>query len=63
MEKNGVGTIKSDLKEQFCDSEGQAQIDALESFILALACEGYDISEPRFARAIQSSLDAIANNS
>lgn len=37
-------------------------LDALESFILALACEGYDISEQRFARALQTCLYSIGDN-
>jgi hypothetical protein len=38
-------------------------IKALESFILALACEGYDISEPKFVAALENSLEAITNHS
>jgi aminoglycoside phosphotransferase len=53
--KNGISAPQEAVAE--------AQADALEAFILALACEGYDISEPRFVKALQTSLEAIANNS
>lgn len=65
------GTIESQLKEQLCDAlhrsspgykHAAAQADALDSFILALACEGYDVSEQRFSRALQTSLYAIINH-
>ena len=67
---SGVGRIESKLKEQlfgdikmafFHDSVAEEQAEVLESFILALACEGYDVSEPRFVKALQSSLEAIGN--
>ncbi|MBE3144541.1 MAG: hypothetical protein IMZ61_11550 [Planctomycetes bacterium] len=76
---NGAGVISSELKNQLLQSfyilgadendsgsqyyEGLARAHALESFILALACQGYDISEPKFIAALQSSLEAIVNNS
>ena len=70
---NKAGEITSELKEQLmpnaeeCTPDvievAEAHTDALEAFILALACEGYDVSEPRFVTALQSSLEAIANNS
>jgi hypothetical protein len=77
VEDNGAGVISSNLKEQLYDYEeghysgmvssekvmAEAQAHALESFILALACQGYDVSEPRFVKALQSSLEAIVNNS
>jgi len=37
--------------------------DALESFILALACAGVDVSTPVFVEALETALDAIENNS
>lgn len=73
VEDNRAGEITSELKKQLIDENepgtfneielGEAQADALEAFILALACEGYDISEPRFVKALQTSLEAIVNNS
>lgn len=39
-----------------------ARIDGMESLILALAKEGYDITEERFKNAVITTCDAIANN-
>lgn len=72
IDDNGLGTIVSNLKEQLCDSaiqshtvfyESVAQVNALEAFILALACEGYDVGDLKFVHALQTTLDAITNNS
>lgn len=64
------GAISSDLHAMFHDpelGEGQDDIadaaaDALESFILALACEKVDIESPAFLCALETAVDAIANN-
>ena len=37
-------------------------VDALESCILALACEGVDITTPAFGRAVLTTLDACENH-
>ena len=37
-------------------------VDALESFILALAEQGFDLSDSRFGAALDTALQAIANN-
>jgi hypothetical protein len=39
-----------------------ARVDGLESLILALSCEGYDITDDRFKRAVITACDAFANN-
>jgi hypothetical protein len=39
-----------------------AVINGIESFLLALACEGVDISTPAFGVALQTAVDAAANN-
>lgn len=36
--------------------------DVLESFILALACEGYDITHPKFLCALETTVDDIGNS-
>ena len=36
--------------------------DALESIILAHACAGIDIADPRYLEGIETSVDAILNN-
>ena len=37
-------------------------VNALESCILALACEGVDITTPAFGRAVLTTLDACENH-
>lgn len=59
------GTITSNLKEG-CEEDparcpGCAAIDGVESLILALACEGYEINNVPFHNAVQAALDAIGN--
>lgn len=39
-----------------------AACDGVESMVLALAAEGYDVTDPRFLEAISTAADAIANN-
>lgn len=61
--------------EPWCDghcnaelSEGTARLifngamDGIESFVLALACEGVDIETPEFRDALKTACDACANN-
>ena len=36
--------------------------DGLESLILALACAGYDVTDSKFQEAIQTAINAGANN-
>ena len=36
--------------------------DGLESLILALACAGYDVTELKFQEAVQTAVNAGANN-
>lgn len=65
--QNG-GHIKSSLIEQFRDPEDpddprpKAAADAVESFILALACEGVDVTSPRFGRALHTAVESIVQN-
>lgn len=39
-----------------------AAIDGVESLLLALVCEGYDLREERIKKAIITTLDSISNN-
>ena len=55
-----AGSIKSDLKKHL-GSKKQAY--ALESFLLALACEGVFICDTRIVRALESIVEQIVNNS
>lgn len=43
-------------------AKAEASADALESFILALACEGYDVKDSAFICALEVATEAIANN-
>ena len=38
-----------------------AAVHGVESFLLALACEGVKVEEPKFAKALETVLDAFAN--
>lgn len=55
----GGGTIQSSLRESL---DGKSA-DAIESLLLALACEGIDITTSAYADAIATAVEAIANNS
>jgi len=54
--ENGGGTIRSNFP---IDST----YDGMESFILACACSGVDVTTPEFINAIVTATDAIENNS
>lgn len=72
LDFNEGGTISSNLHAMFKDPDlpendsfhevSNAAADALESFILALACEGVDIESPSFLCALETSVQNIANN-
>ena len=51
--------IKADIEEEFLFNSA---IDGLESLILSLACQGYDITEPKFKQAIDDAINGIAQN-
>lgn len=57
---NGVGEIEYDLFDD-SDDEGaefdQVAASLLSSFLLALACEGVNIGEGAFERALATSID------
>lgn len=54
--KNGSGAIVSNL-------ESYPEFDAVESFVLALACAGVDVTDHRVIEAIETTVEAIDNNS
>jgi hypothetical protein len=70
--ENGGGSVSSCLHDEgylWCKGEGKLMkaqgngfADGLESLLLALACAGVDIHTPAFAEAIQTAVDAAANN-
>jgi hypothetical protein len=59
----GGNAIQSwNLRGEDFDVEYNAAIDGLESLILAMHCAGMDIANNKMAEAIQTAVDAIANN-
>ena len=57
-----TGSIESALSAEETDPEIQIALDVVESFILAAACAGIDVSEPAFEEAIETTVDAIYSN-
>ena len=60
------GYIESSLKEELPRDEDDVgynnACDGLESMLLALACEGFDLSGAAGHSAVQTALEALANN-
>ena len=66
------GTISSDLHEKPSSGESEeeagnrdkfnAAMDAIESFVLAAACTGIDITTPDFEYAIETAVQACAKH-
>ena len=59
------GAIASLLAEDPNDQDNiafNAAIDGIEAMILACACEGIDIESPAFIAAIETAVEAAANN-
>jgi hypothetical protein len=52
---NGGGSITSDISSL-------GAIDGIESLILAAACQGIDVTTPAFVAAIETAVEAAANN-
>lgn len=50
---------EDDVKGRIANNGG---VDAVMSFILALACAGIDVETPAFLEAIETTLDALGNN-
>tara|TARA_Y100000296_G_C5056276_1_gene197444 strand:+ start:91 stop:354 length:264 start_codon:yes stop_codon:yes gene_type:complete len=73
VREGGGGGISSELWEDITDEMGDEdaeeayihnrKMDAIESFILACACAGIDIESPAFIEAIETTVQACANNS
>ena len=54
-------TMKEDGKEEG-DDFYDAAMDGIESFLVALAAEGMDLSNPAFSLALETTLEACAEN-
>lgn len=52
------GTIQSDLHDKDNNEQVDAAMDAIESFILAMACYGMEIQTPAFYAAIETAVEA-----
>ena len=73
---HGIGKIESsgvhyddpsEIEQTFDNGDDlakyEAMVDTLENMIFACACEGVDVESDAFKKAIQTTLDAISNNS
>lgn len=61
----GMGIIESALKvaeHNESDALYNAAIDGVESLILSLALQGYDVRNGKFVKAVKDTVDACANN-
>jgi hypothetical protein len=56
------GTLCLSVGDEPADEPVNLSIHALESMILAHACEGIDVSSPAYVRGIETALDAVLNN-
>jgi hypothetical protein len=64
------GGISSSLADQLYDEDDdestqascKGAADGIESFLLALACEGVNVCTPEFSRALETTVEGIANN-
>ena len=50
------------VRDEFEYAECNTALDALESLILAHACEGIDVASEAYQNGVQTALDACANN-
>lgn len=66
----GGGTLDSDLYSELVmddDSDdvrgrAKASADAIESFLLAMACAGIDVASPQMKTALVATVEAIGNS-
>ena len=63
----GFGTIESNLQREepsmsSTGNEYNGSLDAIESLILAHAVAGIDIASPAYVEGIETTIDAIVNN-
>lgn len=57
------GNVTSSLHESEADDEEfNAAMDAVESMVLAHACAGIDVTDPRYVEGLRTCIDACANN-
>lgn len=68
VDQGAAKMLTSGLEETFfgpCNDEqylrGNGIIEGFERFLLAMACEGIDLADPRVSRALQSAVEGAAN--
>lgn len=69
LDPHGGGTIKTNLKDEEAANDGDDDaieynraIDGLESLVLAHACAGVAVTDPKYVEGIAVAVDAIFNN-
>ena len=60
-EKAGGGMITSRLHAKGERKSLGAALDAVESFILAAACAGVNVTSPAFVEAVETTVDKVSN--
>lgn len=67
--EEGGGSISSTLKDKEAEADGDDDaieynraIDGLEALILAHACAGVDVADPKYVAGIAVAVEAIYNN-
>ena len=65
LDGEGNGEITSDLHMDEDNDEDEtynSAIDGLEALVLAQACAGLNVTSQKYAEALETAVDAIANN-
>lgn len=58
-----TGSVTSSLhSSEVDDDQFNAAMDAIESMVLAHACAGIDVTDPRYVEGIRTCVEACANN-
>jgi hypothetical protein len=50
------------VEDQITNAALETAADTIESFVLACACAGIDIENPRFLKALQTTIDAVGKS-
>lgn len=60
LASSGGGIITSKLAAVLgTNGQGRLAVDALESLLLAMACQGLDVSSPQMARAVDKAVESL----
>lgn len=55
-------TLTAEPASSLAHEIGKPAADVLESFLLAMAAEGIDLSDPKFSSALTTAAESIASN-